>query len=85
MLSCNPRVNSTRRKTMDWKEILIILVPILSLMAWFYSRLDKRFDKVDQEFKEVKSDMSSIKDRLSHLEGSFAERGRSEFKAYIRA
>ena len=67
---------------MNWQEILIIVVPILSLMSWTYSRLDKRFDKIDDkfiavngEFAEVKKILHSLDMRLTRLEGRFDERG----------
>ena len=60
---------------MNWQEILIILVPILSLMSWTYSKLEKKFVKVEDDFKEVKQILHSLDMRLTRLEGRFDERG----------
>lgn len=67
---------------MNWQEILVILVPILGLMGWVYSRIDKKLDELKDEIKEVKKDISSIKDRLTRLEGRFDERGYWESREY---
>jgi hypothetical protein len=71
---------------MNWQEILVILVPILSLLAWTYARIDKKFELVDKkfeqltnkmvsEFEEVKKALHSLDMRLTRLEGRFDERG----------
>lgn len=31
-------------------EILAIIAPLAALIAWVYSRLDKRFDRIEQKF-----------------------------------
>lgn len=64
---------------MNWQEILIILVPILSLLAWTYNRIDKKFEsleqKMDSGFKDLKDSLHSLDMRLTRLEGRFDERG----------
>lgn len=64
---------------LNWQDILIILVPMLSLLSWTYSRVDKKIDKLtshmDGEFAEVKKSLHSLDMRLTRLEGRFDERG----------
>lgn len=58
---------------MNWQEILIILLPLLSLMAWVYNQIEKkfndRFNYLKNEINYIKLDISIIKDRLSRIEG----------------
>lgn len=58
---------------MNWQEILTILVPILGLLSWTYTRIDKKIDRLtdhmDGEFAEVKKSLHSLDMRLTRLEG----------------
>lgn len=78
---------------MNWQEILIILVPILGLMSWVYSRIEKKaderhasmekkFDMVFQELKSIRDDIHQIDKRLTKLEGRFDERGYWESREF---
>jgi hypothetical protein len=60
---------------MNWQEILIILVPILGLLSWVYSRLEKQFDAVNKKLEDVRTVLHSLDMRLTRLEGRFDERG----------
>lgn len=42
---------------MNWQEVLTILIPILSLMAWVYNRIEKRFDAIMEELKSIRADI----------------------------
>lgn len=55
---------------MNWELILQTVVPMGALMAWIYSRLDKRFDKIDQRFDKVDAQLNDLNTRLSRIEGS---------------
>lgn len=75
---------------MNWPEVLTILVPLIALMRWVYSRIEKkaeerhahiekRFEKMeqkmDQRFDIVDQKLQSLDNRLTRLEGRFDERG----------
>lgn len=73
---------------MNWSLFLQITIPICGLIAWAWSRLDKKFDAQDKKFDiqdkkfdtlienitDIKKDIRSIDSRLSRLEGRFEER-----------
>lgn len=61
---------------MNWQEILVILVPIFGLMAWSYSRiekkaedrqddLEKRFEKIDQRFEKMDQQFNQRFDQIN--------------------
>jgi hypothetical protein len=60
---------------MNWQEILIILVPLLSLLAWVYHRIDKKLDSMTVMMHDTNT-------RLTRLEGAFDERGRWEAREW---
>ena len=49
---------------MDWQSIAIILVPILSVLGWIWSRIDRRFDKIDLKFEKIESEIKDVKTSL---------------------
>ena len=52
---------------MNWQDILSIVVPLGGLMAWIYSRLDKRFDAIDKRFEKNDERFNGIDKELSQL------------------
>ncbi len=45
---------------MTWQELLMILVPSLSALAWVYNRIDKKFDKIDKTFEKIDQRLDTI-------------------------
>ena len=60
---------------MHWQDILAIVVPLMALMGWMYSRIDKKFELVFKELKSIREDLYKLDMRLSRLEAKFEERG----------
>jgi septal ring factor EnvC (AmiA/AmiB activator) len=68
---------------MNWAEILTIIVPLGSFMAWVCHRIDKKFEAVDKKFenvdrrfesvlgeiKDLRKDVQSIDSRVARIEG----------------
>jgi|GEM_PF-5565055 len=53
---------------MNWQDILLIVLPLGSLSAWIYSRLDKRFDKIDNRFEKIEKELSQLNTRVAVIE-----------------
>lgn len=64
---------------MNWQEILIILAPLLGLMAWVYSRIEKKADErqasTERHLDRIVDTLHNVNNRLTRLEGRFDERG----------
>lgn len=67
---------------MEWKEIITIVGSMVTALAWFWSRLDRRFDKMEQRFDKIEQRMDRMEDRmdsefkevrtsLNRMEGAF--------------
>jgi len=61
---------------MNWQEIIAIVAPIMGRLAWFYNRIDKKFECIDKRFdgvnlelKEIRRDIQSLDTRVSRIEG----------------
>lgn len=79
---------------MDFAQIIstsvTVIIPIGGLMAWIYTRIDKRFDFIDKRFdsieselKEIKSSIHSVDIRVGRLETQDEERFRNEIKLLV--
>ena len=68
---------------MEWQEVFAILIPIVSLMGFFYMRIDKKSDKIIDRIENVDQSINSLNMRLTRLEGRFEERGYWESRAKI--
>lgn len=56
-----------------------------------FVKMESSINRIDNDLKEIKSDVKEIKsqanrisERVSHLEGGFEERGRSEFIKLVK-
>ena len=49
---------------MAWQEILLILVPLISLMGWIYNRIDKKFEKFEVQLNHFKEDTDKKFEKL---------------------
>ena len=81
--------------TMNWQDVLTLLIPLLGLMSYLYNRIEKKaedrqrqvqqdMDKIYQEVRDIKKDTSRINERLTRLEGRFDERGYWESREWHR-
>lgn len=72
---------------MDFAQIIstsvTVIIPIGGLMAWIYTRIDKRFDSIESELKEIKSSIHSVDIRVGRLETQDEERFRNEIKLLV--
>lgn len=80
---------------MNWQEVLSILVPLIALMGWVYTRIEKKADErlklIDEKFKLVIDELKLINEkihsldiRLTKLEGRFEERGYWESREWYK-
>jgi hypothetical protein len=62
-------------------ETVLTLVALLGgLIAWMWSRLDKRFDSIMSELREMKTDISKIQVQM----GKIQQKEDDEFKADLK-
>lgn len=56
----------------NWQEVLAILVPLLGLMGWVYSRIETKADarqaEIKQEFKEIYARFNKVDERFNKVE-----------------
>ena len=52
---------------MDWNIILQVTLPIAALVAWGWSRLDKRFDNIDKRFDNISTELKDIGKDITDL------------------
>ena len=64
---------------MNIELVLSIVVPIFVGLAWFYSKIDRRFDLIDKRFDKIENridkldeKLTDIDRRLCRLEGAFS-------------
>lgn len=59
---------------MDWTTFLQNTVPVITVLIWIWSRIDKKFDAVMDEIKEMKKDINAINVQIGKLETRVEER-----------
>lgn len=49
---------------MEWVQVFTIIGSVGSIFAWFWSRLDKRFDKIDKRFDQIDKRFEQNNDQI---------------------
>lgn len=61
---------------MEWKEVLTIIGSVFTMFIWFWSRIDRKFDKMESRFDKIENRMDRMENRMDRMENST----NSEFK-----
>lgn len=67
-------------KNLNIETVLALLGLLGSLIAWMWSRLDKRFDSMMIELKEIKNNVSTMQIQM----GKIQQKEDDEFKADLK-
>lgn len=61
----------------SWAQAATIVVPLTTLIGFFWNSLNKKFDKIDERFNKidekfevVRDDIHEVKERITYLEAS---------------
>jgi tetrahydromethanopterin S-methyltransferase subunit G len=64
-------------------EVLTILIPICTFLAWIWNRIDKKFDKVDARFEKVDARFDKVDARMDRIEAKM-DQGFADLRQEIR-
>lgn len=64
-------VLNNRAKRVDWKEILIVVVSVCSVVILvqyaFFGRFEDRFSRIEKDITELKDGQKDIEDKIDDL------------------
>lgn len=55
----------------NWQAIISNIATMIAVGGFFWSRLDRRFDKIDEKFDRVDQDLKELRTSLNRIEGAF--------------